>query len=181
MARQYAINLKPWIDDTEDNDAAIAGDLDLLRTMLDNLIRNAIRFSPPEATVEVIATIADNTFRVAVRDQGPGLPNSMLANAFDRFVQAPDETRKGRGHGLGLAIAQGVAELHKGSINVRNLPDGGAEFLATLPLATPGEPPSATVEPFNPTDSRTNVPGAPTSNGAHRPSDSSKSGIFRKG
>ena len=149
MARQYAIILKPWLEENEQYvDATIAGDVDLLRTMLDNLIRNAIRFSPPEASVEVVASVTDNTFHVAVRDQGPGLPSAMLANAFDRFVQSADEMRKGRGHGLGLAIAQGVAELHNGAISVRNLPEGGAEFVASIPLASPNAP--------NLTDSRAN-------------------------
>lgn len=159
MARQYAINLKPWLEiDDEDLNAAIAGDVDLLRTMLDNLIRNAIRFSPPESSVEVVASVSNKTFHVAVRDQGPGLPSAMLANAFDRFVQSADEKRKGRGHGLGLAIAQGVAELHNGAISVRNHPDGGAEFVASIPLA--GSAPAASVpadRSNSVTDSRANI------------------------
>lgn len=158
MSRQYAVILKPWLEESEEHlDATIAGDVDLLRTMLDNLIRNAIRFSPPESSVEVVASVSDDTFHVAVRDQGPGLPSAMLANAFDRFVQAPDEMRKGRGHGLGLAIAQGVAELHNGAISVRNLPDGGAEFVASIPLAGVEHPTTAD-RPSSLTESRTNVP-----------------------
>jgi len=157
MARQYAVSLKPWLEESDDYlDATIAGDLDLLRTMLDNLIRNAIRFSPPESSVEVVASVSDQTFHVAVRDQGPGLPSAMLANAFDRFVQSQDEMRKGRGHGLGLAIAQGVAELHNGVISVRNLPEGGAEFVASIPLAGQEQPKNS--PPL--TDSRSNVTGA---------------------
>jgi signal transduction histidine kinase len=150
MARQYAVILKPWLEDADEHlDATIAGDVDLLRTMLDNLIRNAIRFSPPESSVEVVASVTDETFHVAVRDQGPGLPSAMLANAFDRFVQSADEMRKGRGHGLGLAIAQGVAELHNGAISVRNLPDGGAEFVASIPLAGPAPAPSPPTDRSN--------------------------------
>lgn len=156
MARQYAVNLKPWLEENEQHlDATIAGDVDLLRTMLDNLIRNAIRFSPPEASVEVVASVSGNTFHVAVRDQGPGLPSAMLANAFDRFVQSQDEMRKGRGHGLGLAIAQGVAELHNGAISVRNLPEGGAEFVASIPLAGAEQPQTT---PISMTDSRASIP-----------------------
>jgi signal transduction histidine kinase len=167
MARQYAVNLKPWLEEEDEHlDATIAGDVDLLRTMLDNLIRNAIRFSPPESSVEIVASVADKTFHVAVRDQGPGLPLAMLANVFDRFVQSADEIRKGRGHGLGLAIAQGVAELHNGAISVRNLPEGGAEFVASIPLA--GNDRSAPRSTTSSTDSPPSTSGTTSANNGVR-------------
>ncbi|MGE3108868.1 MAG: sensor histidine kinase [Phycisphaerales bacterium] len=136
MARQHTVSLRPsLIEDEEHLDAAIAGDPDLLRTMVDNLARNAIRFSPPNGVVRVIARIEDGMFVAAVQDDGPGLPGDLLSKIFNRFVQAPEEQRRGRGHGLGLTIAQAVAELHGGNITVSNLPTAGAEFVARIPLA----------------------------------------------
>lgn len=135
MARQYAVKLKPELATNDDHiDAAVSGDPELLRTMLDNLVRNAIRFSPESGTVTIISTVRGTEAVFEVRDQGSGLPPAMLKNAFDRFVQAPEEQKQGRGHGLGLTIAQAVAELHGGKIAVSNLVEGGACFTLRLPL-----------------------------------------------
>lgn len=139
MARQYRVALAPrLLSDDATIDTAVAGELELLRTMLDNLVRNAIRFSSPGERVEVRASVEGGLARIAVRDTGPGIPEAQLATIFDRFAQAPEEQRKGRGHGLGLAIAQGIAELHGGRISARNCPGRGCEFVVELPVY--GEP-----------------------------------------
>jgi signal transduction histidine kinase len=135
MARQYSVRLRPeLIEDDAFIDASIAGEPDLLRTMVDNLVRNAIRFSPQDGSVNISASVHDNTVYITVSDEGPGLPADIIANIFDRFVQSPEELRKGRGHGLGLTIAQAVAELHGGKITVKNREPAGAEFTAQIPL-----------------------------------------------
>jgi signal transduction histidine kinase len=110
------------------------GDLDLLSTMLDNLVRNAIRFSPHHGTVDIRAERSDHHVRITVRDRGPGIPDDYVDKIFDRFVQVPSTDGRPRGTGLGLAIAKAVSEAHGGSITVRNCNDGGCEFALTLPL-----------------------------------------------
>ncbi|MFA6045875.1 MAG: ATP-binding protein [Phycisphaerales bacterium] len=135
MADQYAVRLVPTLASHEDAmDIRVMGAPSLLRTMLNNLVRNAIRFSPRDGKVTVAALLLPREFTVAIRDQGPGVPEELIPHIFDRFVQAQEEIRRGRGHGLGLAIAKGIAELHQGDIAVRNLPEGGAEFKVTLPV-----------------------------------------------
>lgn len=135
MARQYNVTLRPaLLSDEADVDLAVRGDPDLLRTMLDNLVRNAIRFSPASAEVRVAAQRNGEAVYLSVRDRGSGIPEELLERIFDRFAQAKSEERRGRGHGLGLEIAQGVAELHGGRITVRNQPDGGCEFTVRLPI-----------------------------------------------
>lgn len=136
MAKQYAVRLDPHVLESDEHiDATIAGDADLLRTLVDNLIRNAIRFTPQDSVVTIIANILDEeNLEILVQDEGPGLPEAMLSTAFDRFVQAPDEQRRGRGHGLGLSIAQAVAELHEGRIEASNRVPTGAQFRVILPL-----------------------------------------------
>ncbi len=136
MAEQNKVLLSATLMEEEQYlDASVAGDPDLLRTMLDNLIRNAIRFTPPGRRVDVRPEIRDGWLYVRVRDEGPGIPCDQIATVFNRFRQA-DNQRSGRGtgHGLGLAIAQGIAELHGGSISAANAEAGGCVFEVRLPL-----------------------------------------------
>ncbi len=141
MARQYRVRLSPKIlSDESTMDVALAVEPELLCTMLDNLVRNAIRFSPVDERVEIEASVDGDRLKIRVRDYGPGIPPAQLATIFDRFAQAPEEQRKGRGHGLGLAIAQGIAELHGGSIGAENCEDRGCTFVIDLPQYNPPAP-----------------------------------------
>lgn len=136
MATQYGVRLLPsLLVDDDGLDAEVAGDPSLLRTMLNNLIRNAIRFSPRHGRVLVTASLDGGLLHVRVSDQGPGIPPELIGHLFDRFVQSRSEISRERGHGLGLAIAKGIAELHGGDIVASNRDEGGAEFTASLRLA----------------------------------------------
>lgn len=110
----------------------VRGDAELLRTMIDNLIRNAIRHSPGGAAVEVTIALDANHVRIAVRDHGPGVPQDATDQVFERFFQLHRDERAPAGTGLGLAIARGVARLHQGDIAVRNMTPHGCEFTVTL-------------------------------------------------
>lgn len=137
MAEQHGVHLRPvLLEDEETIDTEVRGDRELLITMLNNLIRNAIRFSSPTQTVAVDVARDDSSVLIAVLDEGPGIPPDRLATIFDRFAQAPEEQRRGRGHGLGLAIAQGIAELHGGEIEAANRDEGGCSFTVELPVRT---------------------------------------------
>lgn len=137
MATQFGVRLDIRLPEASDVDASLQGNCDLLRTVFDNLLRNAIRFSPRGGMVSLSAQVQDAHLHATVRDQGKGIAPELLPRVFNRFAQAKEEEHRGRGHGLGLEIALGIAELHGGSIVVRNLPDAGAEFTVILPLATP--------------------------------------------
>lgn len=132
MARQHHVTLLPGLYEGED-DLIIAGDADLLRVLLDNLLRNAIRFSPPGSTVAAEISATDASATVSILDSGPGIPDELLATIFERFSLALPEAVVGRGHGLGLSIAQGIAELHGGLISTSNPPRGGCRFTLTIP------------------------------------------------
>lgn len=134
MARQYNVTLVPDLADGDDI-LAISGSPDLLRVMIDNLVRNAIRFSPAHHSVLIRVAEENEGCVIHVRDAGPGVPGPLIDKLFDRFAQAPGEEHLGRGHGLGLSIAQGIAELHRGRITVRNLEPGGCEFSVWMPRA----------------------------------------------
>ena len=134
-ATQYGVRVDLQIPENEHANAAVVGNCDLLRIIFDNIIRNAIRFSPEKSVIMVRAWVSESEVHISVRDRGPGIPPALLPRVFDRFAQSTDEERRGRGHGLGLEIALGIAELHAGTIHVRNCDDGGCEFTIKLPLA----------------------------------------------
>lgn len=136
MAQQHRVTIDPGLLDTDDTlDIAVLGESELLRTMLNNLVRNAIRFSPERGVVHIEPRVETGRAIITVRDHGSGIPCELIDHVFDRFAQAKSEVRRGRGHGLGLEIAQGIAELHGGIITVRNIDEGGCAFTITLPCA----------------------------------------------
>jgi signal transduction histidine kinase len=114
------------------------GEPDLLRNMLENLIRNALRFTPEDGRVVVRAEVRGDRAVVRVVDEGPGIPEDQLGRIFERFSQADNQSVGTKGHGLGLAIAQEIARLHGGEISVRNGERGGCVFSVHLPLEMQG-------------------------------------------
>ncbi|MFO0832314.1 MAG: ATP-binding protein [Phycisphaerales bacterium] len=134
MALQHRVRVGVTLPEGDGEDAVVLGNADLLRTVIDNLLRNAIRFSPAGFMVEVVGSVRDDRAHIGVRDFGPGIPAELLPRIFDRFSQSTEEQRRGRGHGLGLEIAMGITELHGGTISVRNVQTGGCEFEVVLPL-----------------------------------------------
>ncbi len=136
MSRQYEVPLLPTLYDGAEC-ADIEGNADLIQTALGNLVRNAIRFSPTGCAVEVGCICENGTVCFGVRDRGPGVPESLVKRLFEPFTQADEERLKGRGSGLGLQIAQAIAELHGGFIGVENLEEG-CRFTLTLPRVRKG-------------------------------------------
>jgi len=134
QAQQHRVEVIPELAES-DRALEVVGNAEQLQVMVVNLIRNAIRFSPEGRQVIVRVIDMETECAVTVRDFGRGVPAEIIDRLFDRFVQGPTEA--GRGHGLGLAIAQGIAELHAGKISVRNIAEGGCEFSVRLPLNAP--------------------------------------------
>jgi signal transduction histidine kinase len=150
LAERAHVRLVAKLDDTTSAlaEPETSGDPELLRSLIDNLVRNAIRFSPREGAVHLHVAITDGWARIEVLDEGPGVPEALHATLFDRFVQGPQRSRGG-GLGLGLAIARSVADLHGGRIGLQNRPQGGCCFWVDLPLTggantdMPGSPADA--------------------------------------
>ena len=121
----------------------VIGDADRLRTIVDNLVSNAIKYAPPAGVVEVRLTQDAGEARLDVADNGPGIDRDERERIFETFFQGKAPTGgKVKGSGLGLAIAREYALAHGGRIEVRDRDDGqrGACFRLTLPLAL-GVPP----------------------------------------
>lgn len=121
-------------EECDDSEPDLVGDADLLQTMVENLVRNAIDHSPAGGDVALNVEYTEDTVRIIVRDVGPGIPEDYLDRIFDRFVQAPTSSNRTGSSGLGLAIANGVAKLHGGTIRVTNNIGAGCTFVVTLPI-----------------------------------------------
>ncbi|HEY0410799.1 MAG TPA: ATP-binding protein [Candidatus Dormibacteraeota bacterium] len=108
----------------------------MLRRLLDNLVDNATRHTPRGGAITLEAAPAGGTWSVAVADTGPGIPEPIRAQLFERFWR-PDRAR-GRetgGAGLGLSLCAAIARAHGGTITAGGAAGGGARFLVTLPGA----------------------------------------------
>jgi signal transduction histidine kinase/CheY-like chemotaxis protein len=108
----------------------------MLQRVLSNLLDNAIKFSPPGATVAVALRRASLGWRLQVRDAGMGIAPGAQQRIFEEFVQEDNDARdRRRGLGLGLAIARRFALLMNGDITVRSAPGRGSTMTVTLPRA----------------------------------------------
>jgi two-component system, OmpR family, sensor histidine kinase KdpD len=114
----------------------------LIEQVLMNLLENALKYTPEDATIEITARSEAGGVVVEVADRGHGLPEGDEARVFEKFYRGP-HARDRRGVGLGLPICRGILEAHGGRIWAGNRPGGGAFFRFQLPAE--GTPPE--VEP----------------------------------
>lgn len=106
----------------------------LLAQALANVLHNASLHAPAGTPVEIRTTLANQMLEIRVRDFGPGIPPGLEDRLFGKFYRAPGSSAGGTG--LGLAISRGLMRAMHGDIIARNHPDGGAEFILTLPAQT---------------------------------------------
>jgi two-component system, OmpR family, sensor histidine kinase BaeS len=105
-----------------------------IEQILSNLISNALRYTPRDGFIEITLTRLSGRVRVEVRDSGPGIPTESLAQIFERFYRVDrSRSREEGGSGLGLAIARQLAEVHGGTLQAANHPEGGALFTLEVP------------------------------------------------
>lgn len=111
----------------------------LLEQVFINLLENAARYTPESSIIEITAQQEPRAVRISCTDNGPGLRPGTESKVFEKFFRGGSEARPDhrRGVGLGLAICRGIVEAHGGSIHARNRPQGGAEFVITLPCREP--------------------------------------------
>ena len=104
-----------------------------LRQAVDDLLDNAVRYTPRGGVITVTGSVEGGTIGLSVLDSGPGFSADVLSRAFEPFVVDPDADRAGRdGAGLGLAIVRVIADAHGGSVEAENTPGGGARVTMTL-------------------------------------------------
>lgn len=101
---------------------------------LNNLVSNAVRYTPEGGEIKIIAEYKDNNVMVSIHDTGDGIILEDIPHVFERFYRGEkSRNRSGGGAGLGLAIAKGIVEAHRGSIEVESHPGIGTVFTFTLP------------------------------------------------
>ncbi len=123
--------------------AVVMGEESRLMLVIDNLLDNAVSFSPEGGLVQVTATVADDEVLLSVEDEGPGVPIEERETVFRRFHSVrPESEAFGKHSGLGLAIARSIVEGHQGRIAIADRVDAeqGARFDVYLPLAHLGDP-----------------------------------------
>ena len=122
-----------------DNNHKIQADPTRIMQVVRNLLSNALKFSPEQASVSISAREEHNSLLVSVADEGPGIPANEVEAIFDKFIQS-SKTRTGAGGtGLGLAICREIIAVHGGRIWAENNPGRGAVFYFALPLAASDE------------------------------------------
>ncbi|MCJ2177977.1 sensor histidine kinase [Novosphingobium album (ex Hu et al. 2023)] len=117
-------------------DLVVPGDAPRLERVLQNLLDNAVSFSPEGSAIEVVLARANQRVEIAISDHGPGIPEPSRERIFERFHSLrPDSEEFGKHSGLGLAIARTIVEAHFGKLVATDRTDGapGARFVLSLP------------------------------------------------
>ena len=136
--RQSIVVLEPKWDkknielDLELERIEFVGNQGLLHHVWDNLIDNAIKFSPEGAEIKVRLAREGESVAFSVSDSGEGIDEKIKEHIFDKFFQG-DSSHKSEGNGLGLALVKKIADMHGGSVSAENIDGGGCMFTVILP------------------------------------------------
>ncbi len=115
----------------------VNGNRDLVRSAIENVLRNSVRYSPQNAPIDVSVTRAQSGLAIVIRDRGPGVPSGDLERIFEPFYRvAESRDRDSGGEGIGLAITAQVMKTHGGSAKAANIQGGGLEVRLNLPAST---------------------------------------------
>lgn len=120
---------------TSESNLQVIGDLDLLRSGFENILRNAIRYAPTDSCVELTVNKKGTSIVILISDRGPGIPDQYLDRIFEPFFRVKSGIADASGSGLGLAIAKRAFEVMGGSINAAPRAGGGLTFTIILPAA----------------------------------------------
>ena len=122
-----------WQLDLPDEPVEVTGDPARLHQIVANLLGNARTHTAPGTVVRTSILREDDQVRIAVRDNGPGVPEDLQANVFQRFARGDSSRNRAAGStGLGLSIVAAVAQAHGGSVDLRSVP-GDTTFSVLLP------------------------------------------------
>lgn len=107
----------------------VAVDKELMRVAINNLLTNAVKYSNPGGVVTLRAEETESSVRISVKDTGIGIDSGEVEKIFDKFYRSDsNEVRERVGHGMGLALAREIVQLHQGTLSVASTPGEGSEF-----------------------------------------------------
>lgn len=133
------INLDPLIESQDFRDQFYF-DRDIFEKVVNNLLSNAFKFTPPDGKIELCACLMQekgkNSFlEIAIKDSGPGIPEQKLSYIFDRFYQAGEDSKRDyEGSGIGLAFVKELTSLHHGQVFAKSQLQRGTVFVLHFPL-----------------------------------------------
>ncbi len=147
VCREVVEALQPWFEERgltaelrAEGTVQAWGDPQRVRQVVQNLVHNAVRFSPPGGGVRLSLAVRGAWAEVAVEDEGPGISPEDLERVFEPFYRAdPSRSREGGGSGLGLAVVKHLVLAHGGTVWAERRPQGGTRFVVRLPI--PAAPP----------------------------------------
>jgi signal transduction histidine kinase len=123
------------LNHSSENLKPVQADPKRIEEIFNNLISNAINYSPEGGQVTISAKGLGEYMEIRVEDTGVGITKEELPKIFDKFYRVKNpKTRQVIGTGLGLAIVKGVVDAHQGSIQVESVPDAGTTFKVLLPV-----------------------------------------------
>ena len=134
LAEKKGIAVQTKLADTPD----VLFDAHRIGQVVDNLLGNAVKFSPPGSHIVVSLEARGRVAEIRVADEGPGVPPEDLPKLFGTFQRLSAKPTGGeKSTGLGLSIVHRIVEAHHGTVTVESAPGSGATFVVTLPLADP--------------------------------------------
>jgi two-component system sensor histidine kinase CiaH len=123
---------RQWVAMIE-QEADITGDALLLQILVNNLLENAVKYSPREGKIECRLQLVNHTIRLQVIDEGQGIPDNEKKKVFDKFYRIGNEaTRTTKGTGLGLYLCKKIVEEHRGNIQVADNSPSGCNFTVSF-------------------------------------------------
>jgi signal transduction histidine kinase len=125
-------NIKLQVDVAQNLKAVRANPI-RIRQMLDNLIGNAIKYTPPEGSVHLSMSMQGDQIIIRVEDTGLGIPSEEQGRVFEKFYRATNTVGGAEGSGLGLAIVKSIVDSHQGRVWVESIVGKGSTFIVLLP------------------------------------------------
>lgn len=118
----------------EAEDFVVKGSHELLRSMIENLLENALKYSPEKPVIELSLRSTQSHIIIEVKDNGIGIPSEFREKIFEKFFRVPTgNVHNVKGFGLGLSYVASVVKLHRGKVEVKNNPGPGSNFIVSLP------------------------------------------------
>ncbi len=138
----YAQDLQVDVQSTIhfDDEQVLEFDYDKYEKVFNNLLKNALQYSPPQSTINVDVSLHSNTLMTSIRDEGPGIPENEINYLFDKYFRAShQQSQRVEGSGLGLAIVHELLALLNGKIDVTSAINHGSTFSFQIPVQTQKE------------------------------------------
>jgi signal transduction histidine kinase len=130
---RFSVQLKNTDPENTARPFELAGESELLRSLIENLLDNAVKYTPLGGVVQVTLSDCREALTLCIEDSGPGLPVPIPERLYERFFRAESTQDVVPGSGLGLSIVKRIADLHGGSIRFSNRTQGGARFEVVFP------------------------------------------------